>query len=50
LSEDVYLAMLARGYQGEVRVLQDFRLQRRDFVWIGFSTVIVIFLFWVSRL
>ncbi|MFZ1915705.1 MAG: energy-coupling factor transporter transmembrane component T, partial [Dehalococcoidales bacterium] len=50
LSEDVYLAMLSRGYQGEVRVLQDFRLQRRDFLWIGFSLVVVIFLFWVSRL
>jgi len=36
LSEDVYLAMLARGYRGEVRVLQDFRLQRRDFLWIIF--------------
>jgi cobalt/nickel transport system permease protein len=50
LSEDVYLAMLARGYQGEVRVLQDFRLQRRDFIWIIFSLAAIVTLFWVSRL
>jgi cobalt ECF transporter T component CbiQ len=50
LSEDVYLAMLARGYQGEVRVLRGFRLQRRDFLWIAFSLFAIIILFWVSRL
>ena len=31
LSEDVYLAMLARGYQGEVRVLQDFQFATPGF-------------------
>ena len=50
LSEDVYLAMLARGYQGEVRVLHDFSLQRRDFLWIAFSLIAIVILFWVSRL
>jgi energy-coupling factor transporter transmembrane protein EcfT len=50
LSEDVYLAMLARGYQGEIRILQDFRLQRRDFLWIAFSLIAIVILFWMSRL
>jgi cobalt/nickel transport system permease protein len=50
LSEDVYLAMLARGYRGEVRVLEDFRLQRRDFIWVAFSLAVIVILFWVSRL
>jgi len=50
LSEDVYLAMLSRGYQGEVRVLNEFSLKRRDFLWIAFSLVAIAALFWVSRL
>ncbi len=50
LSEDVYLAMLGCGYQGEVRVLQDFRPRRRDFLWIAFSIIAILILFWVSRL
>ena len=50
LSEDVYLAMLSRGYQGEVRVLNEFSLKRRDFLWIAFSLVVIAALFWVSRL
>jgi cobalt/nickel transport system permease protein len=48
LSHEVYLAMLSRGFRGEVRLLTDFRLQPRDYasltafiftsclaVWIG---------------
>ena len=50
LSEDVYLAMLSRGYQGEVRVLNEFSLKRRDFLWIAFSLVAIAVLFWVSRI
>ena len=50
LSEDVYLAMLSRGYQGEVRVLNEFNLKRRDFLWIAFSLVVIAILFWVSRI
>jgi energy-coupling factor transporter transmembrane protein EcfT len=42
--------MLARGYRGEVRILQDFRLQRRDFLWIAFSLIAIVILFWMSRL
>ena len=50
LSEDVYLAMLSRGYQGEVRVLNEFSLKRRDFLWIASSLVAIALLFLVSRL
>ena len=35
LSGEVHLAMVARGYQGEVKILGGFRLRKRDFVWIG---------------
>ena len=32
LSQGVYLAMLSRGFRGDVRLLNDFRLQPRDYV------------------
>jgi energy-coupling factor transporter transmembrane protein EcfT len=32
LSQEVYLAMLSRGFRGEVRLLTDFRLKPRDYV------------------
>ena len=50
LSEDVYLAMLSRGYQGEVRVLHEFSLKRRDYLWVIFSLTLIVVLFWMSRL
>lgn len=50
LSEDVYLAMLSRGYQGEVRVLSDFRLRIRDFFWIAFAVISATFLIWGNYL
>lgn len=44
LSEEVYLAMLSRGYQGETRVLNDFSVKRRDFLWAAFVAAAVAFL------
>ena len=32
LSQEVYLAMLSRGFRGDVRLLTDFRLKPRDYV------------------
>ena len=32
--------MLSRGYQGEVYTLNDFKVRRRDFLWLG-SVVIL---------
>lgn len=49
LSEEVYLAMLSRGYQGEVRVLNDLSLKRRDFLWIAFSLIVSLVLLWGNR-
>jgi cobalt/nickel transport system permease protein len=45
LSNDVHRAMVARGYQGEVRILSVLRLQRKDYVWMlscaGLSGILV---------
>ncbi len=50
LSEEVYLAMLSRGYQGEVYALNDLSLKRRDFFWIAFAlTAAAVFLWGNGR-
>lgn len=40
LNEDVYKAMLSRGYNGEPYVLDDFKVNSRDWLWLAFSGVI----------
>jgi cobalt/nickel transport system permease protein len=50
LSEDVYLAMLSRGYQGEVRVLNDLSLKRWDFLWVAFTVIAASILLWGNNL
>jgi len=46
LSEEVYLAMLSRGYQGEIRTLNELSLRSRDFIWMAFTLVAVSLMFW----
>jgi cobalt/nickel transport system permease protein len=36
LSFEVHRAMMARGYQGEVRILSVFQVRRKDFFWMAF--------------
>ena len=36
LSAEVHRAMIARGYQGEVRILSVFRIRKRDYLWMAF--------------
>lgn len=49
LSHEVYLAMLSRGFRGDVRLLNDFRMRPRDyaglaaFIAVGFAAV------WIGR-
>ncbi|HXZ94618.1 MAG TPA: cobalt ECF transporter T component CbiQ [Dehalococcoidia bacterium] len=50
LSEEVYLAMLARGYQGEVRVLNALSLKRRDFICVAFALLVASLLLWSNHL
>jgi cobalt/nickel transport system permease protein len=50
LSEQVYQAMLARGYQGEVRILNGLRWQRRDYLWFTISIGLAAILLWRDRL
>ena len=45
LNEDVYQAMLSRGYRGEPVVLQDFKARPRDYAWLSF--VAILSLLWI---
>jgi cobalt/nickel transport system permease protein len=47
LNEDVYRAMVSRGYRGEPRVLSDFKINLRDWLWL--SVVVAVFV-WISYL
>jgi len=44
LGNEVYLAMLSRGWNGQARLLDDFHLRRRDAAWSGFvlGTILLI--------
>ena len=46
LNEDVYKAMLSRGYSGEPVVLDDFRARLWDWLWLVFTGVTLI---WIIR-
>ncbi len=46
LNEDVYKAMLSRGYSGEPHVLDDFRTSLRDWIWLIFVGVAGV---WIIR-
>ena len=37
LNEEVYKAMLSRGYRGEPVILDDFKMRLRDWLWLAFS-------------
>ncbi len=50
LSEEVYLAMLSRGYQGEVRILNEETFKLRDFLWVAFAVAASSVLLWVNHL
>ena len=50
LSEEIYLAMLSRGYRGEVLALDNLSLRRRDFFWGAFALVAASVLFWLNSL
>lgn len=40
LGAEVHQAMIARGYQGEVKILSVFRVRTRDYLWLGFCVTL----------
>ena len=49
LSGEVYLAMQARGFRGEVYVLDDFAMQSRDWLALGTFAVLAGAAVWAGR-
>jgi cobalt/nickel transport system permease protein len=49
LSGDVHRAMVARGYQGDVRILSVFHLRPADWLWAGVCAVLMTFFLWAGR-
>ena len=49
LSDDVYLAMQARGFRGDVRVLDDFRMTARDWIALAGFGAAVLAAWWAGR-
>ena len=48
-SEEVYAAMLSRGFQGEVRTIDDFQTRLRDWVALGALLAAAAAAFWLGR-
>jgi cobalt ECF transporter T component CbiQ len=49
VSTEVFLAMQARGFRGEVRILDDFAMTRRDWLALGAFTAVAALAAWVGR-
>ena len=49
LSTDVHLAMISRGYRGEVRLMDDFRLGRRDGAALAVLAALAAAAWWAGR-
>jgi cobalt ABC transporter, permease protein CbiQ len=48
LSDDVYNAMISRGYKGEYKTINDFKISRSDIIWIIFN-VSLFMIFFLSK-
>ena len=49
LNSEVYLAMQSRGFRGEVYTLDEFKMQRRDWLALTGFLSISLFAFWLGR-
>jgi energy-coupling factor transporter transmembrane protein EcfT len=50
LNEEVYGAMLSRGYQGEPVAINDFKTKPDDWAWLSFSMMVSAALLWINIL
>ena len=49
VSYDVYLAMMSRGFRGDIRLLREFRLNARDYMGLAMFTLIGVAAAWAGR-
>jgi cobalt/nickel transport system permease protein len=48
LNQEVYLAMLSRGYQGEAVLLDDFQIKAKDIWWLCTSGIIFLYINYIT--
>jgi cobalt/nickel transport system permease protein len=48
MNEEVYNAMLSRGYSGEPQLLEEFHTNRRDWIWLAVSLIFVFVIIYFS--
>lgn len=49
LAGDVHMAMISRGYRGEVRLIDDFRFRRRDYASLGIAAALPALIVWMQQ-
>ena len=49
MANDVHMAMIARGYRGEVRLIDDFRFRARDGAALVLAALVPATIFWMQR-
>lgn len=47
LNEEIYSAMLSRGYTGEARVLNEFKARLKDWLWLFGATILIVILWMI---
>lgn len=47
LSDDVYNAMISRGYKGEYRTISNFKITFYDYIWISFNITLLSVLWYI---
>ncbi|MGB9678865.1 MAG: cobalt ECF transporter T component CbiQ [Thermoanaerobacteraceae bacterium] len=48
LNDEVYSAMLSRGYNGEYRTINNFKISFFDYIWVFVNILIIISLFYIN--
>ena len=48
LNEQVYQAMLSRGYRGEALIIDDFKIRRKDWLWLAGSAALLAGIFYFN--
>lgn len=50
MSEDVYSAMLSRGFTNNIKIIDTFRISRVDYLWSGFFIFFIFFVIWLNSI
>ena len=46
--DEIQMAMLARGFHGEIQVIHQFTLRKADYFWLGGTILIIIGISWLT--